>query len=149
VAVTETPGRGKGLEHTRVDRLDPVQGSGEVAQQHHRVVVAPVDRDPSRPMPLAPDPLRKGGGLAVAGRGDHAHHQHGLRRKQPIHQGGPRHDTRAGRRGPQLPLQQVPSVEKTPTQFHVLFTQPLQRPGPAVLVTCHRASVQPTAMVLW
>ena len=62
---------GPGAEHVRVDRLDPIQRGGKVGQQHRRVVVVVVDRDPGHPPLVSLSPLGQQGRLAVAGRGDH------------------------------------------------------------------------------
>ena len=70
------PGEARAWNDPRVDRLDPVQRDGDVGQQHHRVVVALVDRDPSHPVPLARAPLGQQGRLAVAGRGDDTDDRH-------------------------------------------------------------------------
>ena len=59
-------GRSEGLEQLRVDGLYLVQHGGDIGQQHHRVVVPLVDRDPSRTVPLAGDPLGQQGGPAVS-----------------------------------------------------------------------------------
>jgi hypothetical protein len=62
-----------------VDRLHPIQGDGQVGQQHGRVVVAVVDRHPAHPVCGVLGPLGQQGRLAVAGRGDHTDHRHRIR----------------------------------------------------------------------
>jgi hypothetical protein len=98
-------GRGQGLEHSRVDRLHPVQRDRDIAQQDHRVVVAPVDRDPGDPIPLPRGPLGQDRGLAIAGRGDHTDERRGLRVEQLLDQLGPGHDPRPGPGRMELGLQ--------------------------------------------
>ena len=98
-------GRCQRLEHSRVDRLHPVQRDRDIAQQDHRVVVAPVDRDPGDPIPLPRGPLGQDRGLAIAGRGDHTDEGRGLRVEQPLDQLGPGYDPRPGPGRMELGLQ--------------------------------------------
>ena len=92
--------RGQSVEHSRVDQLDAVKRGGDVGQQDRRIVVAVVDRDPVHPAPLTRGPLGQQRRLAVAGGSDDADAWRSLRPKQPIHQRGPEHNPRAGRRWP-------------------------------------------------
>ena len=98
---------GQGLEHVRVDWLDPVQRDRNVGQQDHRVVVGPIDRDPGDPAPFPLGPLGQQSGLAVAGRGHHAHERGGLGGKQVLDHRGPGHDSRTSRRRMELGLHQL------------------------------------------
>jgi hypothetical protein len=95
--------RGQGAEQPRVDRLHPVQGHGQVAEQDHRVVVAPVQRHPGGAA-AALGPLGQQGGLAVPGRGGHAQQPGRGRGQQPLQQGCPRHHAPAGPRRMELGL---------------------------------------------
>ena len=87
---------GQGGEDPRVDRLDPVEGHGDVGQQHDRVVVATVDRDPGHAASLALGPLGHERRLAVAGWGDDGDDRLGVP-DQPVQQRGPGHHPGADR----------------------------------------------------
>ena len=76
-----------------------IQRHRDVGQQHGGVVVGVVDGDPSHPGCLVLGPLRQQRRLAVAGRGDDAHHRRCLVGEQPGEQFGPGDDPRSRRQG--------------------------------------------------
>ena len=59
------------LEHLGGDRLNAVNCSRDVSQEHHRVVVSAVERNPSEWTRIGLGPLRKQRRLAVPGGCDH------------------------------------------------------------------------------
>ena len=67
------------LEHLGRDRLDAVNRGRDVSQEHHRVVVSAVERDPREGTRIGLGPLRKQRRLAVTGRGDHGRERQGRR----------------------------------------------------------------------
>jgi hypothetical protein len=91
-ATTEILG-GEDPEALRIDRLDPVQRDGDVGQQHDRVVVTLLDRDPTHRVALIFARLGEQGGLAVAGWGDDTDQWHRLGVEE-VDQGRPGHDPR-------------------------------------------------------
>jgi hypothetical protein len=98
---------GQPANDSGVDRLDPIQGDGQVGQQQRRIIVALVDSDPGHRARLAFGPLGQQGRLAVPGGRDRTDHRHRIRGEQPIHQQGPEHDPRPSRRRVQLGLHQL------------------------------------------
>ena len=83
--------RGQDLEGLRFERRDPVQRHRQVGQQHRRVVVVGVDRQPADPATLALGPLGQQGRLAVAGRRHHTDHRPARCRQQSFDQRGAGH----------------------------------------------------------
>ena len=86
-------------EQARVQRLDPVDRSGDVPEENERVVVASVDRHPRDTPCFGRRPLREQRGLAISRRSDHQHRLRRLAPPQPRDQCGSRYDARPnGRR---------------------------------------------------
>ena len=94
------PPGGQHAQHPRIDRLHPVQPNREIGQQHGRVVVVAVDRQPDKGPRVPLGPLGGQHGLAVPGGPADDHHRRGRRGLQPVQKVDPGHDpgTR-GRRG--------------------------------------------------
>ena len=74
----------EGAEEVGVERLDPVDRRREVGEQHDRVVVMAVERQPGDVTRVDRRPLRQQRGLAIAGRGAHEHDPRPLRGAQPL-----------------------------------------------------------------
>ena len=79
------------VQQAGVDRLEPVEGGGEVPEQHGRVVVAPVDGQPPEGPRVALGPLGQQGRLAIAGRGDDGRHRDAAGGLQQVEEADPRH----------------------------------------------------------
>ena len=83
-------------QHRRIDALDPIQGHRQIRQQHRRIVVAVIQRDPGDAGPQAGGPLRQQRRLAVTG-GRHDGHQRVPRRcVEPLDDGRTSDEARAG-----------------------------------------------------
>ena len=97
---------GKRLEDIGRQRLDPVQRSRDVAQEHHGVVVGGVERDPRERTRIGLGPVGQQRRLAVPGGRDHGHDRR-ARRPQPLDQRRLRHRSRPGQRRSKLDLHEV------------------------------------------
>ena len=75
------------LERPAVDRRQPVDGGGQVLQQHDRIVVAPVERDPGELPVVARCPLRQQRRLPVTARCDDGHGARGQVGAQAVDEG--------------------------------------------------------------
>ena len=89
-------------EHLRLDPLDAIEDHGEIGQEHGRVVVAGVDRQPHHPRLLALGPLRQQGRLAVARRRDDGDHRGLVCGDETIDEGRAGDDALADRGGSSL-----------------------------------------------
>ena len=100
------PRAGQRVEHLGRERLDPVNRGRDVAQEHHGVVVSPVERDPRERTRIGLGPLRKQGRLAVPGRRDHGRERR-ARRAEPCDHVRLRHGAGPGQRRGELDLREV------------------------------------------
>ncbi len=75
-----SPGPGQRVEHLGRERLDAVNRRRDVAQEHHGVVVSPVERDPRERTRVGLGPPREQRRLAVPGGRDHGHERRGRAR---------------------------------------------------------------------
>ena len=88
------------------ERLDTVNRCRDIAQEHHGVIVSPVQRDPRERTRISLGPPRKKGRLAVPGRRHHSHERR-TRRAQPLDQTGLRHRAGPGHGRSELDLREV------------------------------------------
>ena len=98
------PPGGQHAQHRRIDRLDPVQPNRQVGQQHRRIIVLAVDRQPDKRPRVPPRPLHGKHGLAVPGGRAQGHHRRGRRGLQPVQEADPGDDPGTGRHRGQLGL---------------------------------------------
>ena len=89
----------------RVERLDPVEGRGQMAQQREGIAVAVVERQPHERTLVARRPLGQQGGLAVARGGDDRDQTVLRLPAETVHQPDPGHRPGARRRDAELRLE--------------------------------------------
>ena len=87
-----------------VERLDPVQGDGEIGEQDGRVVVVVVERQPGDGPQLPCRPLGEEGGLPIPGRGDQRDDPRRRRVREQVEEPRPGDGTRMRRRRMELGL---------------------------------------------
>ena len=92
----DPPGPDNASNTSGGDRFDAVDRGRDVAQEHDRVVVSPVERDPRERTRISLGPLRQQRRLAVPGGRDHGRERQG-RRAQPADHVHLRHGARPGR----------------------------------------------------
>ena len=103
-SATPVPGEARAAEHHRLERLDAIQRSREVGEEHGGVVVAIVRREPCDARLLVFGPLGEQGRLPVARRRDDREHGTTRRCDEPLDDRGPADDAGAKLRRVQLGL---------------------------------------------
>ncbi len=98
------PRGAQGREHAGVDRRGAVDRGREVRQEHDRIVVVAVERQPRERARVDRGPLRQDDRLAVAGRRGDPHDPRDLLAAQALHEGGTCHETVARSRDGELRL---------------------------------------------
>jgi len=85
--VVESRGNVASYVHgTRIGVLVDLEGGGDVPQQHDRIVVALVERDPRKGAAVARRPLREDSCLPIAGRSNDGGGRDRRRRPQSVHE---------------------------------------------------------------
>ena len=103
---SDPPGPDSASNTSAGSGVDAVNGARDVSQEHHRVVVSAVQRDPREGARIGLGPLRKQRRLAVTGRGDHGRERQ-ARRAQLCDRVRLRHGARPGRGRGELDLHEV------------------------------------------
>ena len=94
--------RGQDREQLGGQRQRSVDRDGDVQQQHHRIVVALIERDPRDGSLLTRDQLREKRRLAIPRRCEDPDHRRCARASQPVQKRTPHDGTRTHRRRDQL-----------------------------------------------